>query len=119
MDDIVKRVIPPEVVLCSNDDWAIGALTACGEAGARVPEDIAITGFDDSPIGRFGMVPLTTVAQQPQLMASQAVEILVRKIRGESMQSEEPVLKTPCQVVVRRSCGCAGRSASATLVTRG
>jgi DNA-binding LacI/PurR family transcriptional regulator len=105
MEMILRRGALPEVVLCGNDDWAIGALAACAEAGVRVPHDVAITGFDNSVVGQFSMVPLTTVAQQPEAMGKKAVELLVRLIGGETISAAEQVVKTPCEVVVRKSCG--------------
>lgn len=109
MDTILRRDTRPEIVLCGNDDWAIGALAACAEAGVRVPEDVAITGFDNSRIGEYSMVPLTTVAQQPELMGKTAVDLLVKQIRGEKLSEADRIVKMPCQVVVRKSCGAALR----------
>lgn len=105
MRKLLKRAERPEVLLCTNDDWAIGALRACAEAGVRVPEDVAVTGFDDSVSGRFSMVPLTTVAQQPAVMSRLAVEILLGRIKGDKRVTEESLVKVPCQLVVRQSCG--------------
>lgn len=105
MQTILRRESRPEVFVCSNDDWAIGALAACAEAGVRVPEEMAITGFDNTGAGRFSMVPLTTVAQQPELMGQRAVEVLVKLIRGQKLKEEDQLIKTPCELVVRKSCG--------------
>jgi len=105
MQALLQRGNLPEVAICSNDDWAIGALAACAEAGVKVPEDIGITGFDDTVMGQFSMVPLTTVAQEPELMGRNAVELLTRIIRGDRALSETQVAKTPCRLVVRKSCG--------------
>lgn len=105
MRDLLRRSKLPHAVLCSNDDWAIGALNACAERRIRVPEDLAITGFDNSMIGEFGMVPLTTFAQPVEAMARRAVEILVRLIRGGRLRSDDHLVRLPGELVVRRSCG--------------
>lgn len=104
-----KRAHRPEAVACSNDDWALGALTACAEAGARVPADIALTGFDNILVGNYGAVPLTTVAQPIEQMTNKAVELLVKQVRGEKLSASEELVKMPCQLVVRHSCGAALR----------
>lgn len=105
MQTILGRRDRPGVFVCSNDDWAIGALAACAEAGVRVPEEMAVTGFDNTGAGRFSMVPLTTVAQQPELMGRRAVEVLVKLIRGQKLKKDDQLIKTPCDLVVRKSCG--------------
>jgi LacI family transcriptional regulator len=105
MTNLLKRPRRPEAVLCSNDDWAMGALTACTEAGLRVPDDIAVTGFDDSPASGFGAVPLTTVAQPLEQMAAEAVRLLLRRMQRKETGTRDRLVKVPCRVVVRRSCG--------------
>ncbi len=100
----------PDAIICSNDDWAIGALSALRHAGLSVPGDVAVTGFDNSAIGAYLEVPLTSVAQPSKAMAEKAVELLLQKIHGKRTPSA-PV-KFPCELVVRESCG-ARRSAYA------
>ncbi len=95
----------PAVLLCSNDDMAIGAIAACVEAGWRVPADIAITGFDNSTVGRYVVPPLTTMAQPTEAVAKQAVELLLKQMRGETISASTALVKLPCQLVVRQSCG--------------
>jgi LacI family transcriptional regulator len=99
---------PPDAILCSNDDWAIGTLAALRERGYRVPDDIALTGYDNISVGAYLDVPLTTVAQPSKAMAERAVELLLKKIRGGRVSSSP--IKFPCELVIRDSCG-ARRSA--------
>lgn len=105
MRKVLQRSNRPEAVLCSNDDWALGALAACAEAKVRVPDDIAVTGFDNILVGDYGAVPLTTVAQPIEQMAIKAVGIVVKMIRGEKLIAAEQLVRMPCEVVVRQSCG--------------
>jgi DNA-binding LacI/PurR family transcriptional regulator len=105
MTRILQRAERPEAVLCSNDDWAVGALRACAAAGVRVPEDIALTGFDGACLAECSMVPVTTMAQKPKVLAQTAVAMLVRMIKGETISAEEDLIKVPCHLVVRQSCG--------------
>ncbi|MBI4024335.1 MAG: LacI family DNA-binding transcriptional regulator [Verrucomicrobia bacterium] len=105
MQRILQASPLPEAVLCSNDDLAIGALCAAAGAGRRVPEDIAVTGFDNSPMSEFTMVPLTTVMHQTERMVRQAMEMLMDLMRGKEIPEADRLVKVPCQLVVRRSCG--------------
>ncbi|MBI4028369.1 MAG: LacI family DNA-binding transcriptional regulator [Verrucomicrobia bacterium] len=109
MKNMLQKFRRPEVALCSNDDWAVGALAACADAGLRVPQDMAITGFDNAVFSNYGAVRLTTVAQPVEQMTRQAVTLLMRMVRGDKLSSSEQLLKLPCQLVVRQSCGANGR----------
>ncbi|MEV1295073.1 LacI family DNA-binding transcriptional regulator [Pseudonocardia sp. NPDC049635] len=93
----------PEVIICVNDEVAIGTVTALRERGLRVPADVAVTGFDDVWIARYVDPPLTTVRQPVTDLAAQAVRSLVRRLDGDS--TDGPIV-LPTQLVVRRSCGC-------------
>ncbi len=110
MQKILRRAVRPEVIVASNDDLAIGVLGGAAQAGLRVPEDIAVTGFDNLPIGEMAMVSLTTVAQQTEVMARKSVDLLMRLIRGEEIPESEQQARVPCQLVVRRSCGAKQRT---------
>ncbi len=105
MKKLLRREHRPDAVACSNDDWAFGALGACGDAGVRVPDEIAVTGFDNTLAAGYGAVRLTTVMQPLEAMAQKAVELLVKRIRGETISPGEELVKLPCRLVVRQSCG--------------
>jgi len=95
----------PDAVLCGNDDWAIGALAACREAGIDVPSQIAVTGYDNTAAGAYLDVPLTTIAQPSEAMANKAVEMLLQLLRGEKLKPAARLVKLPCELIVRRSSG--------------
>lgn len=83
---------------------AVGALRALERRGVRVPEDIAVTGFDGIPLSRIVRPPLTTVRQPIRQLGEQAVELLVQRL-GDS--GSEPVsLMLPVSLIRRASCGC-------------
>ena len=105
MRDLLRRAELPDAVLCQNDDWAVGAIAACAEAGVRVPEDLAVTGFDNIAVGRMVTPPLTTVAQPSEAMAKKAVELLLKQMRGKTISTSDELVRLPCQLVVRQSCG--------------
>lgn len=95
---------PPQAIACANDQMAIGAIHSATRAGLRVPEDVAIVGFDDIPVSRYLSPPLTTVRQPMKELGVAAVDSLVRRLRGDRSQRRDQVL--PTQLVVRGSCGC-------------
>lgn len=90
-----------DAVVAASDLIAIGAMRALQAAGLRIPEDVAVVGFDDIPAASIANPPLTTVMQDPRLAGRKLVETLIGRIR------EEPVGSTllPTRLVVRRSCG--------------
>jgi LacI family transcriptional regulator len=94
----------PDIVLFQNDDWALGALSLCRKNGIRVPEDLAITGFDNTAAGRISSVPLTTVEQPCKAVAEAAVAILLRLMKGETLPPEEQCIRLACTLIVRESC---------------
>jgi LacI family transcriptional regulator len=69
-------------IVCANDDMAAGALLAAHKRGLRIPEDVAITGFDDTPVSEIVWPPLTTIHQPLRRMGARAVERLI-EIVGE------------------------------------
>ncbi|MBI4028059.1 MAG: LacI family DNA-binding transcriptional regulator [Verrucomicrobia bacterium] len=95
----------PQAVLCSNDDWAVGALSACHAVGIRVPDDMGLTGFDNDVFGRHTIPALTTIEQPTQEIAQKAVELLLRIMKGQKLSAKEQLLTLPCKLVVRQSCG--------------
>ncbi|MCX5204450.1 LacI family transcriptional regulator [Streptomyces sp. NBC_00237] len=94
----------PEAMLFANDQMAVGALHALERRGVRVPEDIAVTGFDGIPLGRVVRPSLTTVRQPMRRLGEEAVELLVRRLGDRSL--EPASLMLPVSVVRRGSCGC-------------
>src|SRR6478609_8752896 len=63
----------PTAVVAFNDRCALGVLDRLRRDGIRVPEQVSVVGYDDSPLARLGTVDLTTVSQSPQAMAEAAV----------------------------------------------
>jgi DNA-binding LacI/PurR family transcriptional regulator len=92
-----------DAVFTGDDESAIGVLTALRKAGRKVPEDIAIVGFDDSIFANTLLPPLTTVRAPTEQVGKQAVQQLVRVIQGEEVEARL-VLST--ELTIRQSCGC-------------
>ncbi len=120
---------PPEAVAAANDHIALGALYALAAAGLRVPDDVAVVGFDDFMTIRehdlwfdsapdsgdevststsegevtVGALSLTTAHAPFHEMGRRSVAVALDLIRGETVP---PLVKVPTELVVRRSCGC-------------
>ncbi|HKV87270.1 MAG TPA: LacI family DNA-binding transcriptional regulator [Candidatus Dormibacteraeota bacterium] len=93
----------PRAIACANDQTALGVMHALARHGIRVPDEVAVTGFDDVPVARHMHPPLTTVRQPILELGATAFDVLYSRIsagRGE----RDVVL--PVQVIVRESCGC-------------
>ena len=92
-----------DAVFAADDESASGAMMAIREAGLRIPEDIAVVGFDDTLLAAHLTPPLTTVHAPIEDVGRQAVTQLIQLIEGEPT---EAVTLLPTDVVIRRSCGC-------------
>ncbi len=86
-----------------NDVMAFGAMTAIREAGLRVPDDIAVVGFDDIRLARFSTPPLTTMHEPDIEHGRRAGEMLIDLINGVAPPEKHVRLAT--RLVVRQSCG--------------
>ncbi len=95
----------PTALFVSNDAMAVGALSALRDAGIKVPDDIAIAGFDDTPVARYLTPPLTTVHVPISELGTLAMQRLINHLRtGKRLNREHGVL--PVETVIRQSCGC-------------
>ncbi len=92
----------PSAVFAANDMMALGAMMAIHEAGLRVPEDVAVAGFDDIPAARLVNPPLTTVTQFQVEWGRRAAELLLERINGLAPPHGR-TFAMPYQVIIRRS----------------
>jgi DNA-binding LacI/PurR family transcriptional regulator len=92
-------------VVCGSDLMALGAIRAARRAGLRVPEDVSVVGYDDSPLIAFTDPPLTTVRQGVQAMSEAAVRALLDEIAGDPAPRAEFVFRP--ELVVRSSTAAA------------
>jgi len=102
---LLGQVSSLDAIFASNDQMALGVLKAAREVGLRVPEDLAVVGFDSIPESAFFSPPLTTVKQGLTEMGSTTVNMLNRLIEARDVGEEIPPLTkwiTP-QLVVRKS----------------
>jgi len=94
MAELLARRPDIDGVFCANDPMAAAALHVLREAGRRVPEDVAVVGFDDSPLAVTTHPPLTTVRQLPEQMGLAMVSLLLDQLDGDPTRVETRVLET-------------------------
>ncbi len=87
-------------IIAGNDKAAIGAIEAVRATGKRIPADVAVIGFDDTDLGRFYDIPLSSVRDRPDEIARVALRVLLARIDGQSVPLDSRV---PTRVVVRDS----------------
>jgi len=94
----------PDAIVCANDQTAIGVLQVITRAGVRVPEQVAVVGFDDIYPGSLFKPSLTTVHQPMRLLGERACIRLLDRIAKPGMRPRVELL--PTELVLRSSCGC-------------
>ena len=94
----------PDAIVCANDQMAIGVLRTLTARGIRVPDDIAIVGFDDIYPATLCDPPLTTVRQPIRGIGERACEQLIERIATPTLRPSVELL--PTELVIRSSCGC-------------
>jgi len=96
----------PDAVVCANDQMAIGVLRAFAAGGVRVPDDVAVVGFDDIALGSLYDPTLTTVHQPMRMLGERACARLLDRISERDLSPAVELL--PTELVLRASCGCSG-----------
>jgi len=105
MLEALERFPDLEGIVAVNDATAIGAIRACKERGIRVPEDIAVVGFDNVGWAPLHDPPLTTVRIFWREIGVQAAHRLIDRIERSTLASFQ--LRMSTELIVRQSCGCA------------
>ena len=104
MRQILADRVPFTAVLASNDESALGAIQALKEAGQRIPQDVAVIGFDDRPESAVQQPALSSVRIPLFRMGYRAVELLAQMISAGTLPAD--LVKIPTRLVTRASCGC-------------
>jgi LacI family transcriptional regulator len=102
---ILSRKNRPTAILIQGDNMAIGVREAAYEMGIKIPEDIAIVGLDDIDISSLAGIELTTVSQNQYKMGATAVQLLVKKIKGEEDSGVSSKIVLESDLIIRKTCG--------------
>ena len=103
MQAILERERSMTALFAGNDTIAFGAMAALRDAGLKVPDDVAVVGYDDIPLAPYASPPLTTIRTAPYEQGCEAAALLVRLIAGE--RPVERHSTSPVPLIVRASCG--------------
>jgi len=101
----------PTAIFCSNDSMALGMLEFFGKRGIRVPQDIALVGFDDISISSLNFIQLSTISSRKVDVVKNAINILIKKISNPDDDTQYGIKIKP-KLVIRNSCGCAKYSST-------
>ena len=93
---------PPTAIFAANDDMAAGVMWAANERGLKVPRDVSVCGFDDTPLASQLWPPLTTVRQPAREMGKLATLQLMERLRGKG---EGLLVQVPYSLQLRESAG--------------
>lgn len=108
MKKFLKMEDRPSAVFATNDLMALGALEKAKSSGLRVPEDLALVGFDDIMFSAFINPALTTVMQPIYELGEGAMKMLLQALNKEDQKDGVRVLTT--KLIIRESCGAGNRS---------
>jgi len=103
MQALLERGGGLDAVFASSDDIALGALAALNRAGLRVPQDVALVGFDNIPQSGYYQPALTTIHQPLAQVGRKAVDLLHARISGRDASAETGSLLEPPRLIVRAS----------------
>jgi DNA-binding LacI/PurR family transcriptional regulator/AraC-like DNA-binding protein len=104
MQEILDAKVPFTAVLGSSDECAIGAMQVLKEQGYRIPEDVAVIGFDDETEAVVQDPPLTSVHSPTFERGYHALELALDYVEGRRQAAH--VVNVPARLMVRQSCGC-------------
>lgn len=102
-DQLVSSGQEFTAIFAAGDTMALGVISALRQRGIRVPEDVAVVGFDDLEISTYYNPPLTTIRQPKYMIGQYAFRKLLSIIKGESISNPVDIL--PYELVIRESCG--------------
>jgi LacI family transcriptional regulator len=100
---IIKMKLPPSAVFSTTDITAIGVLRALSEAGLKVPDDMAVIGYDEIHLGSYLCPSLSTIAQPKKEISQIAIKFLIERIGDKSLPKRTCLL--PPKLIIRESTG--------------
>lgn len=105
--DLLSALTPPTAIMAADDEFSVGVLAAAHELGIpiRIPDDLSVTGFDDTPQASWTTPPLTTVHQDLHGMGRMAVQAIIAMSTGKPPTSRHVELAT--SLTIRNSTSTA------------
>ncbi len=103
MQRLLSKAPQITALFAQNDRMAIGAMRALREAGRKIPDDVAVVGYDDIPAAAYCQPPLTTIRQPMQQVGEIATRLLIELVNDSDVERKEVLLKT--ELIRRETCG--------------
>lgn len=100
----LKMKKPPTAIFATNDYMALGTYQAIVEEGIKVPEEIALIGFNDIEFASMKGIELTTIGQKKYEMGALAVKTLVERVEGAKVGPPKEIILEP-ELIIRKTCG--------------
>ena len=101
---MLEAELPIDAVVCYNDQIAVEVIRMLERIGKKVPEDLSVTGYDDSMIARTGPVELTTVSHPQEKLGEMAAELLLELLHGVPPEESRVLRLIEPELVIRKSC---------------
>ena len=95
---------PPTAVFATNDYMALGAYEAIIDQGFKIPEEVALVGFNDIEFSAISGIDLTTIGQKKYEMGAVAVKLLVDRVEGRRIEEVQETILEP-ELIIRKTCG--------------
>jgi LacI family transcriptional regulator len=105
MKELMEQDTKPDAVFVSNNSMTLGAYKYLKESGIRIPDQVAVVGFDDPEWAEIVEPPITTVKQPAYQLGVQAANLMLARIKENHVKREIMYMDTT--LIIRRSCGCA------------
>jgi len=100
---LLSNKIKPQVIFAANDMMAIGCYNFAQQKNLKIPDDIAVAGFDDIFVSQYLRPALTTVRIQIEEIGKHAADLLIKRIRKE-IKSSSVTFKASSELIIRESC---------------
>ncbi len=101
---LIEKKILPSAIFASGDMLAIGAMKALRENAIRIPDDVAIVGYNNIDVSDFVCPSLTSITIPMEKMGEESAKLLISLMKKQDV-SKEPIIM-PTELVIRESCGC-------------
>lgn len=103
ISSLIKRNVKMDSVVCYNDQIAVEVIRTFQVHGLKVPEDVSVTGFDNSFLAKNNIVPITTVSHPQELLGQKAAELMLQMLQREKLDYDDSHIVMEPQIVVRSS----------------